>query len=355
MPFVKILSIFILLLFFPVLMAHAAGERNLIIQKEMDCIDEHLPQASGITWNDVCDVPESSYQKQIEAVNQQMDQIQGIAAPSQTAVQVPQPVVKKSEWVYTIAPEVSYIRYHEPGLMKESGTMSGLSGIFTYHPPEGNPLNTEITDVYRFEAKFSYGKVSYHGGIEYSDGSSTPESFNGINDYMLEVRDIAGKDFDFNQQTTRLTPYFGAGYRSLYDAMVANKPYGYNRHIQYVYLPLGAEAMTKLMDGWSIGADAEYDLLIRGFATSYLETIGYGKLTNTQNNGYGLRGSIKLIKSEDRFNFILEPYVRFWHIQNSHGNSTVPFLYQGQEYVVNGYDEPNNNSIEIGGSLGIEF
>ena len=33
-----------------------------------------------------------------------------------------------------------------------------------------------------------------------------------------------GKDFNFNHESTRLTPYAGAGYRQLFGNCTANKP-----------------------------------------------------------------------------------------------------------------------------------
>jgi hypothetical protein len=307
-----------------------------------------------ITWaadetDNPIQLPQSSSDDQMQAVNQQMDQVEAGKAPLDTA--------KHSEtltgWDLEITPESSYIRYHEPTLMKETGNMYGINADFIYHPPKGNMLNTEITDMYRLDTMFSYGKVDYRGGYV-SNGVTVPAGFNGIDDYMVEIRGISGKDFFFNNGNTRLTPYIGGGYRSLYDSLYEFKPGGYDRRIQYLYFPTGGEIMTKLGNGWSIGADAEYDIFLRGFVTSYLETIGLGKLTNTQKNGYGVRGSIKILKNYGNFNFIFEPYVRFWHIQTSRLDTSTPFIYQGRWYIVNGW-EPNNNSLELGGKLGIEF
>jgi hypothetical protein len=132
-------------------------------------------------------------------------------------------------------------------------------------------------------------------------------------------------------------------------------PGGYNRHIQYVYLPAGAEIMTKLGDGWSIGAEAEYDIFIHGSVESYLGELGLGDLQNTQKSGYGLRGSIKIVKNwNHRFNLFFEPYIRFWHIHASNIQASNPFSFGGQEYVFIG-QEPDNTSLEMGGKLGIEF
>ena len=315
-------------------------------------------QSGGITGNDGYDAPKSYSQQHMEIVNQQMDYVQGKTTSLKNNPQVvyrdfqiPQ---KKSEWVFEIAPEVSYIRYHEPGLMKESGTMSGINGSYTYRPMAGDVLNTEVADMYRLEGRFSYGKVDYNGGIQNSDGSTTPESFNGINDYMVEIRMLIGKDYSFNNQSILLTPYLGGGYRSLFDSLYENKPYGYNRHIQYLYIPTGSEITAKLGEGWSIGADVEYDIFLGGLVESHLGEIGLGDLQNVQKSGYGLRGSIKLIKKSKYYNFILEPFVRYWSIHTSNVKSSKPFSYDGQEYVIFG-EEPANNSLEIGGKLGVEF
>lgn len=350
--------IFVLLTFSSIAIAQAAGDRDLIIQKEMDCVDKHLQQNSGIGWNDVCDVPESSSQYQAQAVNQQMDLAEGNGAPQGIVQQnnpSDSPQFRTSGMVYEIAPEVSSITYREPALgVKESGVMYGINGIATYRPPVGNPLNSDIANMYRLEGRFDYGKVNYNGFSDNGDGTVTPYTFNGISDYMTELRGLIGKDYFLNHEAIDLTPYVGFGYRQLFDAFYIAKPGGYNRRIQYDYIPAGADVMTKLKNGWSLGANAEYDFFIAGNVQSYLGNIGLGNLTNTQKHGYGMRYSIKLVKNWDRFNFIFEPYIRYWHIHNSKVQESDPFSYGGQEYVLIGY-EPDNNSTEIGGKFGIEF
>ncbi len=298
----------------------------------------------------------SPSQQHMAVVNQQLDQVQADVAQGRPILQAPP---KKSDWQFEIAPEYSHIKYHEEvnasDFVRELGNMVGVSGIFTYHPPVGNFLNNEILNVYRAEGRFSYGKVNYKGAIQYSDGSVVPESFNGIKDYMVELRSLAGKEYYFNNHATRVTPYIGLGYRSLYDAFSANKPYGYDRRIQYLYAPVGAEVMTRLTDGWSIAVQAEYDVFIRGFVTSYFKALGFGNLTNTQTSGYGLRGSVKLIKDMNHYDYFVEPYVRFWSIHDSRITDSSPFDCGGSVcYVLEG-EEPNNKSLEVGTKLGIDF
>ena len=359
-PF-KVIYVCVVFIFLSLAISHAAN-RDLIIQKQMNCVDTHLQKNSLITWNDVCDMPETSNPQHLQMVNQEMDQIQRSEkastlsnSPAHAIIEyeelTPKAIHRKSSMSFEIAPEISYITYREPSVhVKEYGAMAGINGIFTYRPPVGSALNSKISNMYRVEGRFSYGKIKYDGGL--SDG--TPYSFNCISDYMLEFRGLIGKDYFFNGGSTSFTPYFGGGYRHLFDAFYAAKPGGYNRRIQYVYIPLGTEIMTNIGKGWAIGGDAEYDFFINGTVTSYLGNIGYGNVTNTQKHGFGLKGSIKLVKKMDHFNLILEPYLRYWHIRNSKVAASDPFSYNGSQYVFVG-QEPNNNSTEIGGKLGIEF
>ncbi len=352
---IKILYVFILSIFSSLAVAQAAGGRDLIIQNELNCYDKHLPQDGGINWNDVCDMPVSSDQDHIQIVNQQMDQVQGISGQQTTPQQYAmldntQVASKKPEWVYAMSSEVSHISYHEPSLhVSEKGMMYGIDGSYTYRPHEGNVFNSEISNMYRLEGRFSYGKVDYNGS--FSDG--TPYTFDGISDYLFEFRGLLGKDFFINNGSTTLTPYLGGGYRSLFDTF-SESPSGYNRRIQYLYIPTGFEVLTQLNDGWSIGGNLEYDFLAYGRVTSYLGELGLGDVSNNQKHGYGIRGSIKFIKKWDRINLIFEPFIRYWHIHNSDVQESTPFIYNGTQYVLVGL-EPNNNSTEIGGKLGIEF
>jgi hypothetical protein len=50
---------------------------------------------------------------------------------------------------FEVAPEVSYITYTEPGVLKESGVMYGLVGSYTYH----NRIMLKV------EGRFTYGKL----------------------------------------------------------------------------------------------------------------------------------------------------------------------------------------------------
>lgn len=81
MTFIKISYIFALFVFSSTVAAQGAQGRDLIVQKTMNCLSEQWHQNAGIDWNDVCNVSGSASQQKLQAVNQQMDQIEGNVTP----------------------------------------------------------------------------------------------------------------------------------------------------------------------------------------------------------------------------------------------------------------------------------
>ncbi len=381
-----------LLLFSCAVIAQAAGERDLIIQKELDCVEQRAHQTSSIDWNDVCDTSDQQMQEDAQEndlrVKKQMDQLQKdaeeydlksrkeiAAMQKDTPPQSPFDESRVTGHTFDIAPEVSYIKYVETNnnttFMKDTGVMYGLNASYTTHIEGTDNIYTKLISLGRLEGLFSYGKMTYYGAETVTtvnpDGSITratlPETHKNIDDYLLELRGLIGKDFYFNDQWARLTPYTGFGYRSLFDSAEELGSGGYNRWISYAYIPTGLEGMLQLNGGWAIGADAEYDIFVYGFVKNYDypfvtpdgSFVKYDVYAS-QNRGFGLRGSLKLVKKCSRFNFMVEPYVRYWHIQNSNGGKTNEIEYNGQEgQWVNVGIEPNNTSLEMGGKLSVQF
>ncbi len=226
--------------------------------------------------------------------------------------------------------EISHIKYEEPGvLMKEQGIMWGLGGSFTHRN----------NWMLKAEGSFSLGQVDY----------SSPSGESTINDYMLEVRGLAGYDFPISKATL-LTPYIGFGYRYLNDDLASGTlaAGAYERESNYYYSPIGVETITELENGWSIGATIEYDYFWKGMQKSHLSDIdsGLSDLKNDQKGGYGLRGSIKFQSNR----IVIEPFIRYWDIDKSEVQDVT---YHGT-YVAYGY-EPQNNSTEIGIKLARKF
>ncbi|MBU1128495.1 MAG: hypothetical protein KJ995_06820 [Candidatus Omnitrophica bacterium] len=232
--------------------------------------------------------------------------------------------------------EISYIRYEEPGTMKETGAMYGAVASYAYH----NRLMLKV------DGKGSGGIVDYNGQLS----NGTAYDISNITDYMFEIRSVAGVDFRI-LDATFLTPYIGLGYRHLHDDLACD-PAGFGRESNYFYSPIGLEIVTKLANGWSIGGTAEYDLFWYGLQRTHLEDLSpeLDTLNNNQHNGWGVRGSIKIRKKWDLLSIVIEPFVRYWNIGKSE-DATITY---GGTHIGTGY-EPKNNSLEIGGKLAVIF
>ena len=127
---------------------------------------------------------------------------------------------------------------------------------------------------------------------------------------------------------------------------------GYDRESNYFYSPVGLEFGTKLNEEWKLGVSTEYDLFWRGEQKSHLEDAdpGFNMISNNQNSGYGIRGSLKLEKKGEQFDLLFGPYVRWWRIGNSRSaNVTFSGVIVGTGY------EPKNETLEVGGQLAVRF
>lgn len=241
---------------------------------------------------------------------------------------------ERPEHAGELGTEISYIKYKEPGVMEEKGAMYGIAGSYTYRPKF----------MLKADGRFSYGQVDYKNS----------GTLDNIDDYTLEFRGLGGYDFSVFTAST-LTPYTGIGYRYLNDDMTgitSTGARGYERESNYLYSPIGAEIITPLKNDWSIGATAEYDIFWWGLQKSHLSdtSLALNDIENDQDKGYGIRGSIKLLKKCEKLNFVIEPFIRYWNIKKS--KETV-ITYSG---TIIGYGyEPKNNSIEIGCKLAVKF
>lgn len=224
-------------------------------------------------------------------------------------------------------PEISYIRYEEPTVMRERGFMFGGTASYAYH----NDF------MFKGEGHSSIGFV------DYENSGTIDDIFN----FMFEARVLGGYDIPVSG-TSILTPYIGIGYRYLMDdaggKTSSTGAGGYKRESNYLYSPIGIETLTKLEKAWYAGIVLEYDFFWIGRQISHYEDVSanYDTLENDQHNGYGLRGSIRL-KNEGSLPFVIEPFIRYWKILKSEEEDVI---YAGT--VVGTGWEPKNNSTEIG-------
>lgn len=251
--------------------------------------------------------------------------------------------------------EFAHFEYEEPNFMEEEGFFWGFFGNYTHRVMENQPLESwgdifgsgNAFNVFELDARVMFGEVDYT-----SNGTG---SLDGIDDFLFEIRGVAGYDIPVFENS-RITPYFGFGYRYLNDdsggLRTTTGAAGYEREANYFYMPFGVEWFTPFDGGWSVTATAEFDLFIDGEQKSHLGDAisGLNTVKNDQDDGKGFRGSIKIAKETERVDFFVEPYVRYWDIEDS---EVSPITFSG---VLVGFGlEPKNDSLETGARVGINF
>jgi len=179
------------------------------------------------------------------------------------------------------------------------------------------------------EGRFLTGKTDYDGYLM----NGTPSTADDITNWYIELRGLYGLEFG---RVVRVAPYLGIGYRFLSNNMDEDAS-GYRRESTYYYMPIGANIQVGSADNLLLTLNGEFDWMFYG---NQYSGIAYG-INNTQDKGFGLRGGIKLEKNFGNMGLFVEPFYRFWKIQNSD--------------VVSGLYEPFNISREYGAKVGISF
>lgn len=259
-----------------------------------------------------------------------------------------------------VGTEVFYYRYEEPAYLTiyntttsritNAGPMLGYYANYAYRPADPNFFNNFLTNVYMLQVRYAGSR-----DLEYKGSGVIKDK----HDDVLEFRGLIGKDYNIGADS-RVTPYFGFGYRYLLDRgdgqISSTGNWDYDRKSHYYYLPLGGDAVINMPQDWAVDFNAEYDIFLQGWEKSYLSDgdqftgLDIPNLTNHQDHGFGVRGSIKFIKKGSMVDFYVEPYIRFWDIDYSKaetltidGVTTVPLV------------EPRNSTTEVGTKFGILF
>jgi hypothetical protein len=240
---------------------------------------------------------------------------------------------------FNIGFDTRYIDYEEEGLMEEEGWMYGIVGSYIYH---GN-------NKLMFETSLSYvfGEIDYDGQTE----SGTPLKAD-TNDWIFEWRGLIGKDYRLRDSGIA-TPFIGVGYRYWNDDIDASG--GYEREIQYWYVPIGVKTIGTLIGNWTWGVSIEYDLFLSGEVKSHISDIhpAFNDPENDQDfeDGYGVGLALQFNrKLSDNYGFSIEPYIRYWDIDES-DISTLTEYGIPIAYLV----EPENETTVYGLRLIITF
>ena len=248
---------------------------------------------------------------------------------------------------WEIGPEVYHAAYEEPGVMKKDGIVYGVKGAVEFHDVMPGPV-----DMLRVEARYARGEQDYTSGFT--------GDIDDIDTSVFEVRGLLGHDILFSNGV--LTPYVGFGYRWKKDGaggkVSTSGALGYDRESNYSYSPFGVALTADLDKGWSIGGSFEYDLFWGGTQKSVFSKVHplNTDLVNDQDDGYGLRASLRIAKKLDEAFFIaIEPFWRYWDIaQSKPGVYDEYNAFLGRTVQKTGY-EPENSSSEYGVAVSLFF
>jgi hypothetical protein len=250
---------------------------------------------------------------------------------------------------FEIGPELSHYAYEEPGVMKTSGMMVGISGAVSCRTPQG----IGFIDLFRIEAIAARGRLDYIS----KDGT-----IKDIDDTIIEARALLGKEIHSRGKSI-VTVYTGFGYRQLHDngsgkVTSAGNPY-YDRESNYSFIPVILELSPIKSHGWGIGGLVEYDYFLSGMQESELtdaDNSGYtysDDLKNKQHHGYGLRASLKATKKFHACSLVIEPFVRYWKVGTSDEDTIEEYENGDPETQV--YVEPNNHTTQYGLKVALLF
>jgi hypothetical protein len=184
------------------------------------------------------------------------------------------------------------------------------------------------------QLRLTYGEHDYAAG----NGLTA----NSIDDYMFDIRGLAGHDFVFQNLIWNLpdfgfSPYTGLGFRELFDDGINNSAGGfYRRYSHYLYLPVGSTERFRLTENSRLSLNTEFDWLLYGWQVSQFGDFdpGASDIDNSQHIGYGLRGSLMY----EHPSWSVGPFFEYWNLGESTTNC---------DNVACG-DEPNNQTIEFG-------
>ena len=203
-------------------------------------------------------------------------------------------------------------------------------------------------------------------GYELDFGHASPCSEPGDRDWYLEARVLAGKDLV--GPTRAWSPYGGLGVRHLSNGTAGAVGY---RSDEYLYLPVGMRARTRLASHGALSVNLEFDRLLHGWQTTRGSKLGGGEVPATatapafaidgftdvsfsQSGGWALRASAKYQVTR---HWSVEPYYVHWNVSPSPANDqTVTFTVNhvtAREQI--SFYEPLNTTDEFGVKWGFHF
>ena len=239
--------------------------------------------------------------------------------------------------------------------IKDSGRKNGVSvkyiqrSVLTW-----GDMSEEDHSFASLEFRYMNGDVTYDGWLEnLITGDVTPYSESHIKDYYFEAAVKIGAVYRL-ADPLELWPYLGIGWRQLRNHSEEGVG-GYQRTSTYFYLPIGTNVRYKVSEKVSFTLNGQFDVLLHGNQYSRMtdSPIFMDDSSNAQNEGYGIRVSVRGDVNMGKIGLFVEPFWRYWHIQNSEEE----WFYVGRDPANPGIAlvEPFNTTSEWGIRAGICF
>jgi hypothetical protein len=204
-------------------------------------------------------------------------------------------------------------------------------------------------------------------GYRLTVGSPSPCAEDNDPDGYGDSRVLVGRDLG-GRGSWGLAPFAGVGFRHLSNGTTGNFNY---RTQEYLYVPLGVTARTRVRADRVVRVTVEYDRLVRGWNTTRNSIFGAGTvpatdtapsfvigdftdLTFKQRDGWGFRASAAYPLAR---RWTIEPYYVRWQLADSPvSQGSVAFAVNGitARQTLN-YLEPHNFTNEFGVKLGLRF
>ncbi len=260
-----------------------------------------------------------------------------------------------------IAYEHSDYGYREPHMehpIRDHGRKQGASLVYTRNSVVSQDVTDDDPSFASLELRYMDGKVDYDGYL----WSGAPFKSYDERDYYWEFALKVGRYYKWGEPVS-IWPYLGIAYRSLRNGEDGEMDYGgvtgttYQRTSNYLFMPIGSTLVFEAGDVFKLSLNTEFDWLLRGTQSSHMRGMftNTNVATNHQNKGFGLRASVKAEFDINGVGVFVEPFWRYWKIQNSD-----PFYYghdtEGGGFIVTGYLlEPFNITREYGIRAGVKF
>lgn len=238
---------------------------------------------------------------------------------------------------FSLAAVVSYFDYEEDSIdVSIEGPMYGIAARYDFHSATSRWM-------LGLQGELDFGSLDYDGATQ----SGIPVSADS-DDTLFEARALAGLDFEPGPDWL-LTPFLGLGFRYWYNDVSGVG--SYTREVSYLYLPLGLEVVHNLGSGWRLRMAAEGDVLLAGQVDSELSDVDPGLNDTTNSTDFGDGWGARVSLEARTRNFSVEPYFRYWDIDESDTDALTYYGYPTGFLVF----EPANTTTVFGIQLGYHF